>query len=581
MKIFLVEKRATMQMKRRMIMLVQTTVNKVVQRKKKKDFSCEREDEAGDRNKTIDEDVSSEHSKVSGTEERRDEDFSCEREDEAGDRNNTSDEDEDEDVSSEHSKVSGTEERRDEDFSCEREDEAGDRNNTSDEDEDEDVSSEHSKVSGTEERRDEDFSCEREDEAGDRNNTSDEDEDEDVSSEHSKVSGTEERRDEDFSCEREDEAGDRNSNNGIASVNDDDSETEKWRKTKPGPKRFVVAIKTKTWKKIKPRAGSSQLQPPWTDVLYEAFSKAVTQGFSKQTGDYAVKEYATYCFGLLLNSTNLQQALNIFQDMSMLFMSANNSNEVVAAKRTLDEKILKSKPITVDEPLTTYVEDMESSSNIKTICGKSPFTHLFKSVLEKTSGSPKQETIDQQEEQWAKRSLPERAAKHRSKYFNPPEVVPQPKKKKTKQTSEDHAKETSAQIQTLWSKKACEIVVAVTQSKDKKRSFILHHSELKSLQPHEWLKGETIQCYFQVLVNNCDQGQRIYILDHYTAGVIIHGARDQIRRNSLSKMAKEVVGAFPNIPCNMTVDASKQHMEHLRLTIAEELLKASGNLILV
>lgn len=46
------------------------------------------------------------------------------------------------------------------------------------------------------------------------------------------------------------------------------------------------------------------------------------------------------------------------------------------------------------------------------------------------------------------------------------------------------------QIQALWSKKACEIVIAVTQSNDKKRSYILHHSELKTLQPHKWLVGE-------------------------------------------------------------------------------------------
>lgn len=274
----------------------------------------------------------------------------------------------------------------------------------------------------------------------------------------------------------------------------------------------------------------------------------------------------------------------------------------MSAKNTLDQKILKSHPTNVEETLPPYVEDMESSSNIKTICGKSPFTQLFNSVLEKTkctqpgSGEKnefycpgiinvlmstymgifplwsgiqladlsrhskesikeiktretnchveqwfsivknhilqrkrflrpadfiskmynslqgrykqhqmmynidslsqdapsKQKTIDQQEEQWAKRS--ERPAKHRSKYFDPPEAVPQPKKRRTKQTSEDHSEDMSAQIQALWSKKACEIVIAVTQSNDKKRSYILHHSELKTLQPHKWLVGE-IECH--------------------------------------------------------------------------------------
>ncbi len=46
------------------------------------------------------------------------------------------------------------------------------------------------------------------------------------------------------------------------------------------------------------------------------------------------------------------------------------------------------------------------------------------------------------------------------------------------------------QIQALWSKKAREIVIAVIQSNDKKRSYTLNHSELKTLQPHKWLVGE-------------------------------------------------------------------------------------------
>lgn len=66
--------------------------------------------------------------------------------------------------------------------------------------------------------------------------------------------------------------------------------------------------------------------------------KAVTQGFSKKTGKYAVKEYATYCFGRLLNRTTLQETLNLFQDMAMFFMSANNSYVVMSAKKTLDPK---------------------------------------------------------------------------------------------------------------------------------------------------------------------------------------------------------------------------------------------------
>jgi len=51
------------------------------------------------------------------------------------------------------------------------------------------------------------------------------------------------------------------------------------------------------------------------------------------------------------------------------------------------------------------------------------------------------------------------------------------------------------QVKALWSKKACEIVVAIILSKDKKMSYILHHSELKTLQPHKWLMGEVRKNY--------------------------------------------------------------------------------------
>lgn len=34
-----------------------------------------------------------------------------------------------------------------------------------------------------------------------------------------------------------------------------------------------MTIKTRTWKKIKPHAGSDQLQKPWTDVLYKVFAR--------------------------------------------------------------------------------------------------------------------------------------------------------------------------------------------------------------------------------------------------------------------------------------------------------------------
>ncbi len=39
-----------------------------------------------------------------------------------------------------------------------------------------------------------------------------------------------------------------------------------------------------------------------------------------------------------------------------------------------------------------------------------------------------------------------------------------------------------------------------------------------------------------MLVNNSEQGNKIYILDRYTAGVVVHDERDQVWRNSLSNV---------------------------------------------
>ncbi len=49
-------------------------------------------------------------------------------------------------------------------------------------------------------------------------------------------------------------------------------------KTRPGPKKFEVTIKTRTWKKIKPHSGSTQLKKPWTGlaVLAVCFHSSIS-----------------------------------------------------------------------------------------------------------------------------------------------------------------------------------------------------------------------------------------------------------------------------------------------------------------
>ena len=41
---------------------------------------------------------------------------------------------------------------------------------------------------------------------------------------------------------------------------------------------------------------------------------------------------------------------------------------------------------------------------------------------------------------------------------------------------------------------------------------------------------------FHLNANQCQRGQSIYLLNHYTAGVILFGERDQMRQHSLPRV---------------------------------------------
>ncbi|KAF7211627.1 transcript variant X2 [Nothobranchius furzeri] len=92
------------------------------------------------------------------------------------------------------------------------------------------------------------------------------------------------------------------------------------------------------------------------------------------------------------------------------------------------------------------------------------------------------------------------------------------------------------QVTALWKRKETEVVVAVIPSQIKGNNFIVHHSELKPLEPHQWLTGEIIECALHVIACKLDLGSKIYILNHYTAGVILFGKREMMRRHCLSKV---------------------------------------------
>ncbi|XP_028991434.2 uncharacterized protein LOC114846544 isoform X3 [Betta splendens] len=94
----------------------------------------------------------------------------------------------------------------------------------------------------------------------------------------------------------------------------------------------------------------------------------------------------------------------------------------------------------------------------------------------------------------------------------------------------------ASQLSTLWQKEDTEVVVSVVPSQIRGQSFVIHHSELRSLRPHQWLTGEIIECYLHHTAARLNLGSTMYILNHYTASVILFEGREAVRRHSLSRI---------------------------------------------
>lgn len=135
---------------------------------------------------------------------------------------------------------------------------------------------------------------------------------------------------------------------------------------------------------------------------------------------------------------------------------------------------------------------------------------------------------DDHEEQWHKRDSSASSFKSKSKYFNPPQKIPQPKVPALK----DHT-DRDKQITLLWKKKDTEVVVAAVPTKNTGWTIAIHHREFRTLQPHKWLVGEVMEGLFHIAA--CSNGvlEDIYLMDHYTAGVILKGNPTVMSRHTL------------------------------------------------
>ncbi|XP_049333302.1 uncharacterized protein LOC125801146 isoform X2 [Astyanax mexicanus] len=179
----------------------------------------------------------------------------------------------------------------------------------------------------------------------------------------------------------------------------------------------------------------------------------------------------------------------------------------------------------------------------------------------------------------------------------------------------------------LWKKKETEVVVSVIQSQIKGNNFIIHHSELLSLQPHQWITGEVNFDNYQTIVSfvNIENShwrflyintvnQTVYLVDpaksfteqvdsnkaakkfseylkirrtcygktewvdmKWKGGVLTHPVQQDGSSCGVIviKMARAVMEAFPAVP-EIYFDTSKTEMAKERKTMALQILQESG-----
>ncbi|KAL7374542.1 hypothetical protein ABVT39_002691 [Epinephelus coioides] len=160
--------------------------------------------------------------------------------------------------------------------------------------------------------------------------------------------------------------------------------------------------------------------------------------------------------------------------------------------------------------------------------------------------------LTQSQEGWAKRdgAKPQTAS---SKCYTAPTTIPVPKRaKSTLNTGKDlqesadgknssnvltrKGSTSATEVEALWTCKPTEVVVAVVRHAEQKNNYTLRHREFQSLRPDELIVGEVIECYIRAILNSKDTAGRLYLMNHYTVGTIVHGTREQMARQGLKKV---------------------------------------------
>jgi len=110
--------------------------------------------------------------------------------------------------------------------------------------------------------------------------------------------------------------------------------------------------------------------------------KAVSVSFSRKTSDKGLREFANHCVAHLVNSSNLDSAVNFFAHMGRIFGSKLSSQDATKSLEFI-KTCIKSKSNQGDDSSTQAIKTQtEPPQRAKAVLANSPFLHFFKDVLE-------------------------------------------------------------------------------------------------------------------------------------------------------------------------------------------------------
>lgn len=115
--------------------------------------------------------------------------------------------------------------------------------------------------------------------------------------------------------------------------------------------------------------------------------KAVTQSISRKTVDKGLKDFATFGFARLQNTTSMTAALKIFRSLCTVLIGKYNNDTVLCNLKVMQDLIKKcnipdmEETEKLDDSPLAQEEDDEERRNAHTIVGRSPITYEFKRVL--------------------------------------------------------------------------------------------------------------------------------------------------------------------------------------------------------